>query len=86
MLVVVDDVHEFAIHVVRCAGRCHDQDRIDLPLSGGDAAQGIPTRNGAVLAVEEANAKGVPGGFKFVAYDLDDAVQGATTRPRARRT
>jgi branched-chain amino acid transport system substrate-binding protein len=50
---------------------------IDLPLSGGDAAQGIPTRNGAVLAVEEANAKGVPGGFKFVAYDLDDAVQGA---------
>jgi branched-chain amino acid transport system substrate-binding protein len=50
---------------------------IDLPLSGADAAQGIPTRNGAVLAVEEANAKGVPGGFKFVAYDLDDAVQGA---------
>ncbi len=50
---------------------------IDLPLSGADAATGIPTRNGAVLAIEETNAKGVPGGFTFVAYDLDDAVQGA---------
>jgi branched-chain amino acid transport system substrate-binding protein len=50
---------------------------IDLPVSGADASTGIPTRNGAVQAVEEANAKGVPGGFKFVAYDLDDAVQGA---------
>jgi branched-chain amino acid transport system substrate-binding protein len=50
---------------------------IDLPVSGADASTGIPTRNGAVQAVEEANAKGVPGGFKFAAYDLDDAVQGA---------
>jgi branched-chain amino acid transport system substrate-binding protein len=50
---------------------------VDLPLSGGDASNGIPTRNGFVLAVEQANAKGVPGGFKFVVYDLDDAVQGA---------
>jgi branched-chain amino acid transport system substrate-binding protein len=49
---------------------------IDLPLSGGDAATGIPTRNGAVQAIEEANAK-APAGIKFVAYDLDDAVQGA---------
>jgi branched-chain amino acid transport system substrate-binding protein len=50
---------------------------IDLPVSGADASTGIPTRNGAIQAIEEANAKGVPGGFKFVAYDLDDAVQGA---------
>jgi branched-chain amino acid transport system substrate-binding protein len=50
---------------------------IELPLSGGDASNGIPTRNGAVLAVEEANKAGVPGGFTFVAADLDDAVQGA---------
>jgi branched-chain amino acid transport system substrate-binding protein len=50
---------------------------IDLPLSGGDAATGIPTRDGAVLAIEEANAAGGTGGIKFVAYDLDDAVQGA---------
>jgi branched-chain amino acid transport system substrate-binding protein len=50
---------------------------MDLPLSGGDASNGIPTRAGALLAIDEANAKGVPGGFKFAAYDLDDAVQGA---------
>jgi branched-chain amino acid transport system substrate-binding protein len=50
---------------------------VDLPLSGGDAANGIPTRNGIVLAVERANAKGVPGGFTFVVDDRDDAVQGA---------
>ncbi|MBD5655523.1 MAG: branched-chain amino acid ABC transporter substrate-binding protein, partial [Candidatus Eremiobacteraeota bacterium] len=50
---------------------------IDLPVSGADASTGIPTRNGAIQAIEEANAKGVPGGFKFFAYDLDDAVQGA---------
>ena len=49
---------------------------MDLPLSGGDASNGIPTRNGAMLAIEDANAKTVPGGFKFAAYDLDDAVQG----------
>jgi branched-chain amino acid transport system substrate-binding protein len=50
---------------------------IDMPLGGADAATGIPARNGAVEAIEDANAKGVPGGFKFVAYDLDDTVQGA---------
>lgn len=50
---------------------------IDMPVSGADASTGIPTRNGAVQAIEEANAKGAPGGVKFVAYDLDDAVQGA---------
>jgi len=50
---------------------------IDMPVSGADASTGIPTRNGAVQATEEANAKGLPGGFKLAAYDLDDAVQGA---------
>jgi len=49
---------------------------IDLPVSGADASTGIPTRNGAVQAIEEANAK-APAGFTFAAYDLDDAVQGA---------
>jgi branched-chain amino acid transport system substrate-binding protein len=49
---------------------------VDLPLSGADASDGIPTRNGVVKAVEDANAKGVPGGFHFVVFDLDDAVQG----------
>jgi branched-chain amino acid transport system substrate-binding protein len=49
---------------------------IDLPTSGADASTGIPTRNGAVLAIEEANAKGLPGGNKLEADSLDDTVQG----------
>jgi branched-chain amino acid transport system substrate-binding protein len=49
---------------------------VDLPLSGADASDGIPLRNGVVEAVEDANAKGVPGGLRFSVYDLDDAVQG----------
>jgi branched-chain amino acid transport system substrate-binding protein len=49
---------------------------IDLPVSGADASTGIPTRNGAVEAIEDASAK-APAGFSFAAYDLDDAVQGA---------
>ncbi len=49
---------------------------ISLPVSGAETTQGVPTRNGAVLAIEEANAAAVPGGFKFAAFDLDDAVQG----------
>jgi branched-chain amino acid transport system substrate-binding protein len=50
---------------------------IDLPVSGGDAAQGIPTQNGATLAVEEANARHAFGAFTVQTYPLDDAVQGA---------
>ncbi|MBV8354821.1 MAG: branched-chain amino acid ABC transporter substrate-binding protein, partial [Candidatus Eremiobacteraeota bacterium] len=47
---------------------------VDLPMSGGDASNGIPTNQGVILAVDEANAKGGP--VKFQAYTLDDAVQG----------
>lgn len=50
---------------------------IDLPVSGADASIGIPTQNGAVLAIEEANAKHVAGSdVTFQALSLDDAVQG----------
>ena len=49
---------------------------IDLPVSGADASTGIPTQNGAVLAIEQANAHGLPGGFTLSALTLDDAVQG----------
>jgi branched-chain amino acid transport system substrate-binding protein len=50
---------------------------VELPLSGGDAANGIPTNNGVLLAVDEANKAGAPGGFTFADDSLDDAVQGA---------
>jgi branched-chain amino acid transport system substrate-binding protein len=49
---------------------------VDLPTSGADATNGIPTRNGVILAVEQANAKPLPGGLKFEVSSLDDAVQG----------
>ena len=49
---------------------------IDLPLSGGDASSNIPTENGVLLAIDEANAEGLPHGYKVTAYALDDSVQG----------
>jgi len=49
---------------------------VDLPMSGADASNGIPTDNGAILAVEEATAKGLPGGITIQHQVLDDAVQG----------
>jgi len=49
---------------------------VDLPVSGADATNGIPTRNGVILAVEQANSKPMPGGLKFEVSSLDDAVQG----------
>jgi len=50
---------------------------VDLPVSGADASIGIPTQNGAVLAIEEANKNGFAGGkYKLQASLLDDAVQG----------
>ena len=49
---------------------------IDLPLSGADASVGRSTLNGMLLAIAQANAKGLPGGFTLVTMQLDDAVQG----------
>jgi len=50
---------------------------IDMPLSGADASDGQPTANGAILAMEQADARGFAGGRFTVQPDLlDDAVQG----------
>lgn len=49
---------------------------IDLPTSGGDASVGVSTQQGALLAIEQAQKSGLPGGLKLEAYPLDDAVQG----------
>jgi len=49
---------------------------LDLPLSGIDGATGIPTRDAVILAVEQANAAGFPGGLRASLEDLDDTVQG----------
>ncbi|HEV7178819.1 MAG TPA: branched-chain amino acid ABC transporter substrate-binding protein [Candidatus Baltobacteraceae bacterium] len=49
---------------------------IDLPLSGGDASVGRSTLNGMQLAIDQANKKGLPGGFVLQVVSADDAVQG----------
>jgi len=50
---------------------------IELPLSGGEVANGQPTRNGVLLAIAEANAAGGVGGYQIVDNTQDDAVNGA---------
>ncbi len=53
---------------------------VDLPVSGGDATDGIPTRNGVQLAIDQANAAGgvtVAGKqYKLEMYFLDDVPPG----------
>ncbi|HZO94919.1 MAG TPA: branched-chain amino acid ABC transporter substrate-binding protein [Candidatus Baltobacteraceae bacterium] len=50
---------------------------MDFPLSGQDAAVGRPSANGALLAIEQANAAGFAGGkYTLSAVILDDTVQG----------
>lgn len=60
---------------------------IDLPLSGGDASVGLPTRNGMQLAIDQANAKGgvtIAGKkYKLQAYILDDVPPGASSHDPA---
>ena len=36
---------------------------IDLPLSGGEVANGEPTQNGVLLAIQQANEAGGVGGY-----------------------
>ncbi|HVA37025.1 MAG TPA: branched-chain amino acid ABC transporter substrate-binding protein [Candidatus Dormibacteraeota bacterium] len=48
---------------------------VDMPLSGADAPEGIPTLNGIKLAIAEANAH-TPRGFTFQLESLDDSVGG----------
>jgi branched-chain amino acid transport system substrate-binding protein len=48
----------------------------DLPISGADASDGVPTKHGVELAVIEANKRNLVPGFTFQAYVLDDAING----------
>src|SRR5579864_1183966 len=48
----------------------------DLPVSGADASDGVPTKNGVLLAVQDANRLNLAPGFTFEADPLDDAVNG----------
>jgi branched-chain amino acid transport system substrate-binding protein len=69
-----------AVTLAACSGNATSSSTItvgiDLPLSGGDASVGRSTLNGMLLAIDEANKKGLPGGFTLQADQLDDAVAG----------
>lgn len=60
---------------------------VDLPVSGGDAADGLPTKNGMQLAIDQANAKGgvtVAGKtYKLEMYFLDDVPPGGAAHDPA---
>jgi branched-chain amino acid transport system substrate-binding protein len=60
---------------------------VDLPVSGGDAAIGIPTRNGMELAIRQANEKGglTIGGqqYKLEMFFLDDVPPGGQSHDPA---
>ena len=47
---------------------------VDLPMSGGEAPNGVPTNNGVLLAIDEANKAGGP--YTFEEVVKDDAVNG----------
>jgi branched-chain amino acid transport system substrate-binding protein len=49
---------------------------VDLPLSGGEVANGEPTFNGVQLAVDEANTANAAGGYKLEINKQDDAKDG----------
>ncbi len=48
----------------------------DLPVSGGDASDGVPTANGVKLAVIDANNRRLIAGYTIEASVVDDAVNG----------
>ena len=57
---------------------------IELPLSGNSVANGGPTKNGVLLAIQQANASGKLSGYTLVDNTQDDAVAGVPT-PQAGR-
>ena len=59
---------------------------IEFPLSGGDASNGIPSDNGAKLAIQEANKAGVPGGSPLSPTTSTTPSRARTTRRKVRRT
>jgi branched-chain amino acid transport system substrate-binding protein len=50
---------------------------IDVPLTGADAEGAILIKNGAMMAVDEANAQGGVGGYKIKVTVLDDGTTSA---------
>ena len=49
----------------------------ELPMSGGETANGVPTQNGVKLAIKQANAANAVPGYTIALNGQDDAVNGA---------
>ena len=49
----------------------------ELPMSGGETANGVPTQNGVKLAISQATAKNLLPGWTLQLNGQDDAVNGA---------
>lgn len=49
----------------------------ELPMSGGETANGVPTQNGVKLAIKQANAANAVPGYTITINGQDDAVNGA---------
>ena len=49
---------------------------VDLPLSGADASDGVPTANAVKLAIRDANEGKLVPGFSLAVDVRDDAVNG----------
>lgn len=49
---------------------------MDFATTGGDASAGVPTQNGALMAVEDQAIIGLPGGYNLEAMMQDDTVGG----------
>ncbi len=69
-----------AIVVAACSGSGSSSKTfkigITLPLSGSSLASAGPARDGALLAIKEANAAGTVKGYTLEAYVLDHSVNG----------
>ena len=48
----------------------------DFATSGADTTAGVPTEDGALLAIEQEAKRGLPGGYTLRAQMLDDTVNG----------
>ncbi|HYM90067.1 MAG TPA: branched-chain amino acid ABC transporter substrate-binding protein [bacterium] len=62
------------VHPVSAAAMKTVKIGVDLPMSGGEAPNGVPTNKGVILAIDEANKAGGPYNFEEVLKD--DAVNG----------
>ena len=49
----------------------------ELPMSGGEAPNGVPTQNGVKLAISQTNAANTLPGYTLELNGQDDAVNGA---------